>query len=221
MRFYLTEQIVTSNDISLMPSSLQQNDFYLEVSCRVSGSVVICPSFVIDSTTDATPPGAKYVIVWVDPKGEIIDFFGEWRVPPVPNPTTIQSLFLYNQAKIAKLLPKTIAAMEGLISKSAIRYDAMQILTPEQSARARANLQITVGGVSTEGNLIFSVNGKTGEVELDADDISDFESANKFVTREDKQRWNSQAAIIGGGNIDGGAPDSIYTAQQRVDGGII
>lgn len=48
------------------------------------------------------------------------------------------------------------------------------------------------------GNLniagwVTSVNGKTGAVELDADDIDDTNTTNKFVTATEKQTWNNKA----------------------------
>jgi len=58
----------------------------------------------------------------------------------------------------------------------------------------------TINGNSIlwSGNLeitswVSSVNGKTGAVELDADDIDDTETTNKFVTATEKQTWNNKA----------------------------
>jgi len=43
-----------------------------------------------------------------------------------------------------------------------------------------------------EVNDVTSVNSKTGAVVLDADDISDTNTTNKFVTATDKQTWNGK-----------------------------
>lgn len=50
------------------------------------------------------------------------------------------------------------------------------------------------GTIHTQGGgAVQSVNGKTGEVELDADDIDDSETTNKFVTATEKNTWNGKA----------------------------
>lgn len=43
------------------------------------------------------------------------------------------------------------------------------------------------------GDIVTSVNGKTGNVTLDTDDIDDSESTNKFVTATEKTTWNGKA----------------------------
>lgn len=50
------------------------------------------------------------------------------------------------------------------------------------------------GTIHTQGGgAVQSVNGKTGVVELDADDIDDSETTNKFVTANEKNTWNGKA----------------------------
>ena len=41
-------------------------------------------------------------------------------------------------------------------------------------------------------DTVTSVNSKTGAVVLDADDISDTNTTNKFVTASDKSNWNAK-----------------------------
>lgn len=48
----------------------------------------------------------------------------------------------------------------------------------------------------TSGEVI-SVNGKTGAVTIDADDISDLSTTNKFVTAAEKTTWNNKQNAIG------------------------
>ena len=48
----------------------------------------------------------------------------------------------------------------------------------------------------TSGEVI-SVNGKTGAVTIDADDISDVSTTNKFVTTAEKTTWNNKQNAIG------------------------
>lgn len=57
------------------------------------------------------------------------------------------------------------------------------------------NLEITAG--------VSSVNGETGAVVLDADDIDDTSTTNKFVTSTEKSTWNNKADTddIGNGTI--------------------
>ena len=53
-----------------------------------------------------------------------------------------------------------------------------------------------------EVNTVSSVNSKTGAVVLDADDISDSTTTNKFVTASEKTTWNAkQDALASGTNI--------------------
>jgi len=47
----------------------------------------------------------------------------------------------------------------------------------------------------TSGEVI-SVNGQTGTVVLDADDIDDTTTTNKFVTAADKTTWNNKQNAI-------------------------
>lgn len=47
----------------------------------------------------------------------------------------------------------------------------------------------------TSGEVI-SVNGQTGTVVLDADDIDDTTTTNKFVTAADKATWNAKQNAI-------------------------
>lgn len=42
---------------------------------------------------------------------------------------------------------------------------------------------------------VDSVNGQTGDVELDADDISDSSTTNKFVTDTEKSTWNGKSTV--------------------------
>lgn len=42
---------------------------------------------------------------------------------------------------------------------------------------------------------VTSVNSKSGEVVLNADDLSDVSTVNKFVTEEDKESWNNKASV--------------------------
>ncbi len=44
---------------------------------------------------------------------------------------------------------------------------------------------------------VISVNGQTGTVVLDADDISDLGTTNKFVTAAEKTTWNNKQNAIG------------------------
>lgn len=63
-----------------------------------------------------------------------------------------------------------------------------------QSILWSGNLSITAG--------VLSVNGETGTVVLDADDISDSSTTNKFVTDANKTTWNwKQDALVSGTNI--------------------
>ena len=43
---------------------------------------------------------------------------------------------------------------------------------------------------------VISVNGETGAVVLDADDISDLGTTNKFVTAAEKTTWNNKQNAI-------------------------
>lgn len=47
----------------------------------------------------------------------------------------------------------------------------------------------------TSGEVI-SVNGQTGTVVLDADDIDDTTTTNKFVTAAEKTTWNNKQNAI-------------------------
>ena len=54
------------------------------------------------------------------------------------------------------------------------------------------DIEITGGGTGT----IDSVNGQTGDVTLDADDISDASTTNKFVTSEEKTNISNSTSHI-------------------------
>lgn len=50
---------------------------------------------------------------------------------------------------------------------------------------------------SEGGGAVDSVNGKTGDVVLDADDLSDATTTNKFVTAAEKTTWNNKSDFSG------------------------
>lgn len=45
------------------------------------------------------------------------------------------------------------------------------------------------------GGAVNSVNGKTGTVIINADDISDKRTTNKFVSQSDIERWNNSSSV--------------------------
>lgn len=49
--------------------------------------------------------------------------------------------------------------------------------------------------VTMPSGNVNSVNGQTGDVELDADDISDSSTTNKFVTDTEKSTWNGKSTV--------------------------
>ena len=69
-----------------------------------------------------------------------------------------------------------------------------------------------------EVNTVDSVNGQTGAVVLDADDISDSATTNKFVTAADKAAWNAKQDALTFDNVptvNGNNPvksGGVYTA---------
>lgn len=88
----------------------------------------------------------------------------------------------------------TEAAMLALTAQTGdvcVRSDLNKsfILTAEP-ASTLANWQELL----TPTDAVLSVNSKTGTVVLDADDISDSSTTNKFVTATDKTNWNSKQA---------------------------
>ena len=88
----------------------------------------------------------------------------------------------------------------------------------------------TINGNSVlwSGNLeiaggVTSVNGETGAVVLDADDIDDTETTNKFVTATEKQTWNNKAddSDIGNATItvkQAGTNMGTFTTNQSSNG---
>lgn len=77
------------------------------------------------------------------------------------------------------------------------------------------NLEITAG--------VSSVNGETGAVTLDADDIDDTSTTNKFVTATEKQTWNNKAddSDIGNATItvkQAGTNMGTFTTNQSSNG---
>lgn len=68
----------------------------------------------------------------------------------------------------------------------------------KQYARKDGNWSEVDGG----GGAVDSVNGQTGTVVLDADDISDASTTNKFTNSTEKSTWNAkQNALVSGTNI--------------------
>lgn len=76
----------------------------------------------------------------------------------------------------------------------------------------------------TGANLVISVNGETGEIVLDADDIDDTSTTNKFTTASEKNTWDAkQDALTPGTDYVDPDLDSVFNVgvghDAEVDNG--
>ena len=87
---------------------------------------------------------------------------------------------------------KSIAvALDALADKDQAIDDALETKANAKDVYTKEEINIAMG----ENAGTISVNGKTGIVVLDTDDLSDAGRTNKFVTAQEKTKWDSKPGL--------------------------
>ena len=104
---------------------------------------------------------------------------------------------------------------KGVLSDfDATETQSFQDVLSEMAAISEYISQVDARGVAT-------LNGETGDVTIDADDISDENTVNKFVTAADKTAWNAKQSAITAQNkisadlISDGETNKNFTASEK------
>lgn len=101
LRIFADTKFVTSTAQIVMPGQVSVGNWYKEVNCTVSGTVLTIPSFTIDSTTDSSVTRASYTFVLFDSKNVRRDTYADsFRIPHTLGATlSWVQLITYNQAQ--------------------------------------------------------------------------------------------------------------------------
>lgn len=176
MVLYLDKQIVTTDNKVLNASLVGLGGWYKDISCTVTGTNLVCPSFTIDSTTDAQPNTAKYSVVFFDHRNTKRDIFAVIKVPPTPTPTTFGALIAYNAAP-QRALPSTYytsdqvnALFAAMIGSSARASDVIIGATKLSVPADSAETPIAVG--TNDPRVAESSTTNRGTVKLDVSPAS-------------------------------------------------
>jgi len=106
LRIYVSASFVTSDGVSIVASPVGGAGFYKTITCSVVGTTLTVSSFVIPSTTDATPTTARYTFIFFQGSTKRDVLWSNYQVP-VSLGTTISNsqLEIYNRTAPAPPRP--------------------------------------------------------------------------------------------------------------------
>lgn len=221
---------------------------YVTVSGHVSmadgGAVTIAPTFV-SALSDTTPVTGDYLLFWdatdsTYKKANASNFLGAGLASSDITGQTLVTVASGDNLLIAdasdsynlkKIVASDFLSAAGTVTSVAvsgsdgIEVDSGSPITSSGTIALGLNKASTLTFLNVadgaEVNTVDSVNSQTGAVVLDADDIDDTSTTNKFVTAADVTNLGNLSGTNSGDVTVTGTPDYITISGQTITRGLV